>query len=43
MREKIDAEQQRLLEIDEKGLKKYLDLVLREVGKVDKNDKNDFD
>jgi hypothetical protein len=39
----VDAEQQRLLEIDEKGLKKYLDLVLREVGKVDKNDKNDFD
>ena len=39
----VDAEQQRLLEIDEKGLKKYLALVLREVGKVDKNDKNDFD
>ena len=36
----IDAEQQRLLEIDEKGLKKYLDLVIREVKKVDKN-KND--
>ena len=33
----IDAEQQRLLEIDEKGLKKYLDLVIREVKKVDKN------
>ena len=32
----IDAEQQRLLEIDEKGLKKYLDLVIREVKKVDK-------
>lgn len=32
--------QQRLLEIDEKGLKKYLDLVIREVKKVDKN-KND--
>ena len=31
----IDAEQQRLLEIDEKGLKKYLDLVIREV-RVDK-------
>ena len=26
----IDAEQRRLLEIDEKGLKKYLDLVIRE-------------
>ncbi len=34
----IDAEQQRLLEIDEKGLKKYLDLVIREVKKVDKDD-----
>jgi hypothetical protein len=34
---KIDAEQQRLLEIDEKGLKKYLDLVIREVKKEDKN------
>lgn len=33
----IDAEQQRLLEIDEKGLKKYLDLVIREVKRVDKN------
>ena len=32
----IDAEQQRLLEIDEKGLKKYLDLVIREVKQVDK-------
>lgn len=32
----IDAEQQRLLEIDEMGLKKYLDLVIREVKKVDK-------
>ena len=32
----IDAEQQRRLEIDEKGLKKYLDLVIREVRKVDK-------
>ncbi len=29
--------QQRLIEIDEKGLKKYLDLVIREVKKVDKN------
>ena len=36
----IEAEQQRLLEIDEKGLKKYLDLVIKEVKKVDKN-KND--
>ena len=34
----IEAEQQRLLEIDEKGLKKYLDLAIREVKKVDKND-----
>ena len=33
----IDAEQQRLIEIDEKGLKKYLDFVIREVKKVDKN------
>jgi hypothetical protein len=33
----VDEEQQRLLEIDEKGLKKYLDLVIREVKKVDKN------
>ena len=33
----IDTEQQRQLEIDEKGLKKYLDLVIREVKKVDKN------
>ena len=32
----IDTEQQRLLEIDEKGLKKYLDVVIREVKKVDK-------
>jgi hypothetical protein len=32
----IDTEQQRLLDIDEKGLKKYLDLVIREVKKVDK-------
>ena len=32
----IDAEQQRLLEIDEKGVKEYLDLVIREVKKVDK-------
>ena len=40
----IDAEQQRLLEIDEKGLKKYLDLVIREVKKVDKKKSvNDFD
>jgi hypothetical protein len=31
----IEAEQQRLLEIDEKGLKKYLDLVIKEVKKVD--------
>ncbi len=34
---KIEAEQQQLLEIDEKGLKKYLDLVIRKVKKVDKN------
>ena len=34
---KIDEEQQRLLEIDEKGLKKYLDLVIQEVKKVDEN------
>ncbi|MFZ0326981.1 MAG: hypothetical protein WAL66_06715, partial [Nitrososphaeraceae archaeon] len=33
----LDAEQQRLLEIDEKGLKKYLDLVIKEVKNVDKN------
>ena len=32
----IDAEQQRLLEIDEKGVKEYLDLVIREVKKADK-------
>ena len=29
----IDMEQRQLLEIDEKGLKKYLDLVIREVKK----------
>jgi hypothetical protein len=34
----IDAEQQRLIEIDEKGLKKYLDLVIMEVKKADKKD-----
>ena len=34
----IDMEQRQLLEIDEKGLKKYLDLVIREVKKVDKED-----
>ena len=40
----IDVEQQRLLEIDEKGLKKYLDLVIREVKKGDKKQSvNDFD
>jgi hypothetical protein len=33
----IVAEQQRRLEIDEKGLKKYLDFVIREVKKGDKN------
>lgn len=33
----IDMEQRQLLEIDEKGLKKYLDLVIREVKKVDEN------
>ena len=33
----LDAEQRRLLEIDEKGLKKYLDLVIKEVKNVDKN------
>jgi len=33
----IDEEQQRLLEIDEKGLRNYLDLVIREVKKVDRN------
>jgi hypothetical protein len=32
----IDKEQQRLIEIDEKGLKKYLDFVIREVKKGDK-------
>jgi len=32
-----DMEQRQLLEIDEKGLKKYLDLVIREVKKVDEN------
>jgi hypothetical protein len=30
-------EQRQLLEIDEKGLKIYLDLVIREVKKVDEN------
>ena len=40
----IDVEQQRLLEIDEKGIKKYLDLVIREVKKGDKKQSvNDFD
>ena len=33
----IDMEQRQLLEIDEKGLKIYLDLVIREVKKVDEN------
>ena len=33
----IDTEQRQLLEIDEKGLKKYLDLVIREVKKGDKS------
>ena len=33
----IDTEQRQLLEIDENGLKKYLDLVIKEVKKVDEN------